>query len=351
MKLSWIIGAFILVAGLGNANAEKRLALIIVNQEYPEAIGWLANTPHDADLMQKALEGADFKVTITKNRNSSEIWDDISALVQDLSADTNQNPQEKSVGFFYYSGHGASDGTDNYIIPSNTTIKSSDDLKEKAVSERLIVEKFSKIENDNNFVVLDACREIAFPQTTKGSARKGLIPIPRTVQNVYVVHSAAPNAVTADDNLYATVLSEEIAKTPSVPATYLFKDVRKHFGSRSSTNPGDVNDMRTVSFENDFYFHPGNPQTQPQPYPKEVPSTQWQADRAWDKNKLFFVRTSPYYRSPESSDPLGEIPAGTLIAGKVELGRANRGTWYKYKNLFGQEVYSRADEAETIGQD
>ncbi len=194
MKRLLSVGIAILCFGVlpaAQASAEKRLALIIVNQDYSQDMGWLAHTLRDGELVKSALEDAGFDVRVSQNRNYLEMWDDITGFSQDLSREVDQKPGEKPVGLFYYSGHGASDGSDNYLIPVRTDIRSNDDLSLKGISERKIVEMFSRIENDNNFIVLDACRSIAFTK----ALGKGLLPVQvpnqRAVRNILVAHSAS----------------------------------------------------------------------------------------------------------------------------------------------------------------
>jgi transcriptional regulator with XRE-family HTH domain len=62
-------------------------------------------------------------------------------------------------GFFYYSGHGASDGSTNYLIPVDVKTTESAELWDQSLRLNEITRKL-KVEagNATHFVVFDACR-------------------------------------------------------------------------------------------------------------------------------------------------------------------------------------------------
>jgi hypothetical protein len=361
--LASLVALTVFALFLSPAHAEKRLALIIVNQDYT-SLQRLSAPPKDGELIQKALEGANFEVVLKKDQTGPQMWDAIFDFTHRLSEAAKEG-SVKPVGFFYYSGHGASDGSDNYLVPVGVSIADADQLAVRGIGESKVLSEFSKISNDNNFLVFDACREVPFVRTTKGFA-----PVPKEdlrrggLHNVLVAHSAYSGDVTLDDTLYSSALSSEISKIPSDAAIYIFKKARKTYGEQSGRNPGEIAEMRdsVPSYDDEFFFHPrvtavsrqtSTPVAPPEVGPAVQPSLdQWTIKKSWDKKALFFTHTSPYYRTPNpDTDPLGEIPAGTEVADKLELGWNGRGAWYKFVNLFGQVVYSSADGAETVGAD
>jgi uncharacterized caspase-like protein len=95
------------------AHAEKRLALLIGNEAYAPAIGALANPHNDVALLEQALKGLGFEVTVERDAGLGALTRAVNAYARRVQA-AGQN----AVGFFYYSGHGASDGNTNYLIPS-----------------------------------------------------------------------------------------------------------------------------------------------------------------------------------------------------------------------------------------
>ena len=94
------------------ALAEKREALLIGNETYSSEIGRLANPHNDVALLEQALKQDGFDVVIVHDAGLGALTRAVNAYVRRLQA-----AGPNAVGFFYYSGHGASDGTANYLIP------------------------------------------------------------------------------------------------------------------------------------------------------------------------------------------------------------------------------------------
>jgi uncharacterized caspase-like protein len=95
------------------AHANQRLALLIGNEAYAPAIGVLANPHNDVALLEGALKRLGFEVAVERAAGLGALTRAVNAYARRLQA-AGQN----AVGFFYYSGHGASDGNTNYLIPS-----------------------------------------------------------------------------------------------------------------------------------------------------------------------------------------------------------------------------------------
>jgi len=94
------------------ALAEKRIALLIGNESYTSEIGRLANPHNDVTLLEHALKGLGFEVATTRDAGLGALTRAVNAYARRM-----QSAGPNAVGFFYYSGHGASDGSTNYLIP------------------------------------------------------------------------------------------------------------------------------------------------------------------------------------------------------------------------------------------
>src|SRR5262249_33677336 len=94
------------------ALAEKRVALLIGNEAYASVIGRLANPRNDVALLEQALKGLGFEVVTVPDAGLGALHQAINTYARRAQA-----AGPSAVGFFYYSGHGASDGTTNYLIP------------------------------------------------------------------------------------------------------------------------------------------------------------------------------------------------------------------------------------------
>jgi uncharacterized caspase-like protein len=81
------------------ALAENRVALLIGNEAYASAIGRITNPHNDVALLEQALKGLGFEVTVARDTS-------LGALTRSVNAYALQAAGPNAVGFFYYSGHG-----------------------------------------------------------------------------------------------------------------------------------------------------------------------------------------------------------------------------------------------------
>jgi hypothetical protein len=95
-----------------HAGAEARIALLIGNEAYASAIGRLSNPHNDVALLEQALKGLGFEVVTVRDAGLGALYQTVNAYARRLQA-----AGPNAVGFFYYSGHSASDGSTNYLIP------------------------------------------------------------------------------------------------------------------------------------------------------------------------------------------------------------------------------------------
>ena len=75
-------------------------------------VGPLGTLHNDIALMEKTLKGLGFEVTAIKDAGLAALNEALNAYLRRVKA---SGPD--AIGFFYYSGHGASDGTTDYLIP------------------------------------------------------------------------------------------------------------------------------------------------------------------------------------------------------------------------------------------
>src|SRR5262249_29650800 len=95
-----------------HARAEGRIALLIGNEAYPSEIGRLTNPRNDVALLEGALKDLGFEVVVVRDAGLGALTRAINAYARRIQA-----AGPGAIGFFYYSGHGASDGSTNYLIP------------------------------------------------------------------------------------------------------------------------------------------------------------------------------------------------------------------------------------------
>jgi hypothetical protein len=354
-----------------HAQAEQRIALIIANQAYPANIGALENTLKDGSVMQRALIASGFAVTLLVNGDSEEMKSAIDAFAAKLKEATQADGTaagKAPVGFFYYSGHGSADPgeQENYLIPVRTPIETLDHLRTRGVRFSMLLDRFSGSGNTHNFAVFDACRNVLLPPAAQAPT-KGLKPIAKEKAAkdkppVLILYAADESSTTADDGVFADAIAQAISKNPGDNATHTILNARlivakKRSGSAtqrlSPVGWSDEGRFVTTSDE-DFYFQPKSPQAiKPSASANSKvtgsPDLNFPIEKSWSNVDLYAVSTSRYYKAPDlASNPIGELPAGTVVSGKVDFIRANGKPWYRYTNLMGDTVFSVADKLQTL---
>ncbi|MGH6814462.1 MAG: SUMF1/EgtB/PvdO family nonheme iron enzyme [Hyphomicrobiaceae bacterium] len=205
--------------------AETRLALIVTNAQYPAEIGALANTHEDGKLIAGALKEVGFE-----EKNIAVVRDVDQAALRQAVADFVERIDRAgpdTVAFFYYSGHGAADRSErgeNYLIPVGAEITLAKQLPILGVGLSEIVKSLERVRAKARFVVVDACRNVAFTKGLK-DAHKGFVP-ERRLDGIIVAFATRPGEVAEDNNIYATALAS-ILPTPGLEAEQVFKETQR----------------------------------------------------------------------------------------------------------------------------
>ncbi len=162
MRSPLLFAAFALAGfrmlGATPAIAEKRVALVIGNNAYPNlAPGQqLNNAIADARAVRDTLGGLGFEVLYGENLDRSLMVDRLFDLAARLGKD--------DVAFFFFAGHGVSLSGANYLLPSNIPAPRASGraeegrLAEQAVAEITVLQQITSTGARVAVVVLDACR-------------------------------------------------------------------------------------------------------------------------------------------------------------------------------------------------
>jgi formylglycine-generating enzyme required for sulfatase activity len=206
------------------AVAETRLALIVTNARYPIEVGALANPHKDGDLIAAALKGVGFaqnNIAIVRDTDQAALR---LAMAEFIERIEKAGPQ--AVAFFYYSGHGAADRTDrgeNYLIPVGAKITLARQLPILGVSLTEITKSLERVPAKARFVVVDACRNVAFTKGIK-DAHKGFV-AERRLDGIIVAFATRPGETAEDNNIYAGALAS-VLPTPGLTAEQVFKETQ-----------------------------------------------------------------------------------------------------------------------------
>ena len=140
---------------------EKRLALVIANQNYPTNA--LDNPFNDAKAIIKTLRKLDFKVTYVQDTTYQTFHHTLAEFGSQID--------ENTTSFIYFSGHAntlQSNSNELFFL----MVEPNDDV---LVSIHKIYEMFRKTNAVNNIIAIDACRNNRYASSTpKGVKYRGV---------------------------------------------------------------------------------------------------------------------------------------------------------------------------------
>ncbi len=287
---AWIVWAALAALSFNAAAQEKRVALVIAQQNYTNGWGALPIVAQDRSLMATALRDAGFEVTIAENLQSKD------ALQNALIAFANKldSPNGKSIGFIYYSGHGAADGggrdARNYLIPTGTAMTTKPELVARALSLDDALEPVLAANTAAIFVALDACRN--YPDAFSKSGVKGLAPV-AVRPRMLIGFATQPGDTAPADGRYAQVLAQQIARA-GVSGDQVFSDTQFEVARQTNEEqrPANYNNLtRKIVLSTKSLSgaapSPASPSAQPSFDPRQVEVSFWESIKT-SKNKADF---------------------------------------------------------------
>jgi uncharacterized caspase-like protein len=226
-RFLWVALALVCLtlAGAASAQAEKRIALLIGNQDYDASVGRLKNPHNDISIVGQALAEQGFELIppIMEARRSA-ILGGVRELVRRLNG-----AGSGAIGFIYYSGHGAAekDTNINYLIPIDAKEPGTTAFWDESVKLDDVLRLLDGARSAAKFVVFDACRnELQLPSK---DTTKGLMPIAEQ-QGMFIAYASAPGRTASDrgdkSGPYAAALAAELSK-PGLDHLNLFQNVKE----------------------------------------------------------------------------------------------------------------------------
>jgi uncharacterized caspase-like protein len=285
------------VAGEEPPVEERRLALLIGNEDYPEEIGKLARPHTDVRVIREALIASGFRaddIVTVPDGDRTEMMDGVKAFINRLDA-----AGRGGVGFVYYSGHGGSVSDEGrmkgYFLPVGTVPASRSDVVVDGVIIDQLFSLFSNLKAKAIFFIADACRNAAdvpgadasvsasqpFEGVSRGMTRA------RTGQNLLAVYATREGDVAPDNGVFADELARNLVKK-GVKASDVFWDTLS--GVSSKGNPrGTVE----PGLAGNFCFQPCD--LEAPVGPKESDAAAWKAAEAANSVEAFtyFITQHP----------------------------------------------------------
>jgi uncharacterized caspase-like protein len=178
----------ILLAPMAHAG---KVALVIGNSAYQNTNA-LPNAATDASDMAERLAGLGFDVYGGTDLDRQATLAAVDTFSRALHPD--------DLALFFYAGHGAQIGTENYIIPVD--VQASDEIGLTEASVRLqVILRTMELRADRRIVILDACRNNPFVEAV---ASRGGGEVPRGLARVeagvgsFIAFSTQPGNVALD---------------------------------------------------------------------------------------------------------------------------------------------------------
>ncbi len=254
-----LLAAALAFAGRAEAQAPKRVALVIGNSAYKEG-GSLKNPVNDARAMAGALKQLGFHVIARENATKQQMERAVGEFGDQLNAG--------SVALFYFAGHGMQVNGRNFLVPVDATITSESRTRLEALDVDLVLDQMAASNSDVNLLVLDACRNNPFERRFRSRAG-GLAQI-NAPKGTLIAYATAPGTVAADgdgvNGIYTAKLLDAI-KTAGLPIEDVFKRVRVDVSR-------ETNDAQTPweasSLTGSFYFMEAPKIAAPPPGPSEA---------------------------------------------------------------------------------
>lgn len=229
---------------------EKRYALVIGNSQYSREIGELRNPVNDATDMAAELEKSNFDVQLLTNATYGQIRAGLLKFKEKLDA----GDRDKTVGLFYFAGHGLRLEEENYIVPVDAKIEYEDDIWRYCFPvQRMVLSNMEQSNTRLNIVILDACRNNPFPSLTRGIGQQGLAEMQKA-RGSFIAYATAPGSVAIDgigrNGLYTQEILKAIRK-PGRTIEQVFKEVRLNVLRLSEQKQNTWDSSNIVG---EFYF-------------------------------------------------------------------------------------------------
>jgi hypothetical protein len=176
------------------AHAEKRVALVIGNNDYRN-VPKLLKAVNDARTMGDTLKQLGFSVMVAENQTRA-------AFSQTLLA-FDKAVEPGDTAFFFYAGHGFEIAGQNFLLPTDVpaaTEGQEELVRDASILADRIIERLQNKKARTAILVFDACRNNPFERsgTRAVAGGGGLAPMTQLPEGVFSVFSAGPRQTALD---------------------------------------------------------------------------------------------------------------------------------------------------------
>ena len=186
--------AAVLMAFAAPAQAERRVALVIGNNDYKN-VPKLQKAVNDARTMGATLKQLGFAVMVAENQTRQAFSETL------LAFDRAVEPGDTA--FFFYAGHGFEIAGQNFLLPTDVpaaTEGQEELVRDASVLADRVIERLQNKKVRTAILVFDACRNNPFERagTRAVAGGGGLAPMTQLPEGVFSVFSAGPRQTALD---------------------------------------------------------------------------------------------------------------------------------------------------------
>ena len=245
------------VAGDVTAVSERRVALVIGNNDYQNVVK-LEKAVNDANSVAAELKKVGFEVQAFNNVGQKKMNQAINDFVQRVSGG--------GVGVFFFAGHGLQINNQNFLVPVDMdTPREPADVADQAISVPLLQDKLADAKAKYTLLVLDACRNNPLPKKAGRSigSTRGLA-MTNSPSGQTVLYSAGANQEALDslgnndknpNGLFTREFLPMISQ-PGVSTTDAIKKTRSMVIQKAKAVGHEQQPAIYDQTDGDFYFVP-----------------------------------------------------------------------------------------------
>ena len=235
-------------AAVADVSGASRIALVIGNAAYQQG-DRLPNAKHDAQDIAAVLKALGFEVIKGINQNRRQMRASVGTFRRKLAA-------SRGVGFFYYAGHGVQHQNASYLVPIGANIEYEEDIEDRAIAARWVLDMMDGAGNRLNVVVLDACRNNplgrGFNRSFSGLAEPGF----QGKIGTLIAYSTAPGRTAKDGRGRNSPYTKHLKAALAVPGLELV-DIFRWVGAQVERETKRAQrPWRSGSANARFYFTP-----------------------------------------------------------------------------------------------
>src|SRR6202521_1864251 len=183
-----------LLAIVEPAHAEKRVALVVGNNDYKN-VPKLQKAVNDARTMGDTLKQLGFSVMVAENQTRQAFSETLLAFDRAVDAG--------DTAFFFYAGHGFEIAGQNFLLPTDVPAASEGQeelVRDASVLADCVIERLQNKKVRTAILVFDACRNNPFERagTRAVGGGGGLAPMTQLPEGGFSVFSAGPRQTALD---------------------------------------------------------------------------------------------------------------------------------------------------------